>query len=1161
MDAGAPRALGCRYLSAQAQSRRLPSLRFSLPLFLTIPSRFSLPTFFRLHHFPLLTMVDACETRLDIHLRGRALRDMDLFSKSDPFAVLYIDAAGSGAGDHLSPTGLAFDESHRRSSISTASSRRSAGSSSRSHRRRSDAAPTRPWGSSSDIPVRPAGRSRDAGLPPPMPSGGVRPAAATAFATEAAAGAAVGEKKKKKSRHRDGSWSQRAAAAAADARRWTRVGVTETIPNQLNPQWVASFEVPYFFERTQWLCVKVYDRDTRADQFDDLSAHDFIGEASIRIPELVRANGQAAEVSLACEKRPGASNGWVTFVAEEVSTLKQAVHLDFGVEHIRPRAAGVLGLGTAAVRLNISRLQEVGRDWLRVHQSGVGVPSARAKGCFNFPRHTVNTQKLCRGDPLQPMRVSIVTERAGKERLVAEAEVNLRQLVNTKRIPLGCEGKDAGSLVVHAARLSSSASFLDYIMGGCEVSLVVGVDFTASNGDPSSPGTLHYTDRRYPNEYELAIRAVGDILALYDTDQVFQAYGFGGKLPPDYATASHCFALNGTDSPDCAGIDGVLNAYRAALEHVRLSGPTVFSEILDRVATDCANQRVTQATQRYSILLLITDGTINDLEATMEQLIRASRLPISVVILGVGDADWTDMTLLDADDEESPLHALVERDIVQFVPFRSYRNTPEVLASKVLEEIPGQLLGFMKSRDIRPNPPVPLGTASSLPPAVPPLSPTHPAPLTAIAPPLSEGTFCSPQSTIITPRTSHLVGVSPAMTHVVTSKIGEVASATASAAVLAATAAAPDRTGPPIEVGEREQYERQDGVSSSGSRRRRHRRHDIEGGSDYALRPPGYPPARHYGTDGDGSGGGRRHRQSSGDRFAAREAARAATRTAERAATAAATGVPAAADDWGASPLVVTGTPSSPVPPSSPMNAAATPGARMPHRPRPSPPSVLSETAAAAAVGSSSPQQVASEGYGVPDRGDGARRQLAASTTAVLPAPTSRFVMSANTSDLLQVPKLPSSLNDDGAEEERIIGDDEATDDSEDIDFRMMEQQLAAQQRLLAEQQARLESRRRRPSTTASRSRSSRRVRGAAAVAGVAAVDAAATPPTHGPSAAVAWRDAGDGPGAADAAALRWQQMLADDAPPAASVAPVPIPRRSRGVGSRRADQLSAEEI
>ncbi|GAB0495822.1 hypothetical protein MMPV_007129 [Pyropia vietnamensis] len=1071
-------------------------------------------------------MVEACETRLDIHLRGRALRDMDIFSKSDPFAVLYLDAAGSSAGDPRASNDCASESTHRMS-MSVASSRRSSGSSSRS-RRWSEAQATRPWGSTSDIPVEPrsSGRTRDAGLPPPVPSCTGRPLSSGSPAAVAGTG-----ERKKKSRYRD-SWSKRAEAAAADARRWTRVGVTETIQNQLNPQWVASFEVPYFFERTQWLLVKVYDRDSKADQYEDLSVHDFIGEAALRVPELVRASGQTVEVALTSAKRPGGANGWVTFVAEEVSTLKQTVDLDFGVEHIRPRAAGMLGLGTAAVRLNISRLQEVGRDWLRVHQSGVGVPSARAKGCFNFPRHTINTQKLCRGDPLQPMRVSILTERMGKERLVAEAEVNLRQLVNSKRIPMVCEGKEAGSLVVHAARLSSSASFLDYIMGGCEVSLVVGIDFTASNGDPSSPGTLHYTDRRRPNEYELAIRAVGDILALYDTDQVFQAYGFGGKLPPDYATASHCFELNGTDNPDCVGIDGVLEAYRSALDHVRLSGPTVFSEILDRVAREVADQRVTQASQRYSILLLITDGTINDIEATMEQIIRASRLPISVVILGVGDADWTDMNLLDADDAESPLHALVERDIVQFVPFRSYRATPEVLASKVLEEIPAQLLGFMKSRDIKPNPPVPLG-----PPPPPPVAATPPAASSQAALVATSGAV-PPLAPLPPPTPSGDLppgGVSPAMTHVVTSKVGEMASATASAAVLAATSAAtPRSTTWDGGNGEAAGLDRNTDDSDSDDSRRRHRRSrrhrhhhsrshrrqssDDSGGRERAQRPPGYPPGppgRAAVGDNDSDGGRRRHRTSD-DRRADRDARRAAERAAERAAAAAAIGVPAAAEDWGTAPVMVTGSPAAP-------------------GPSPGPPPPMPAVPAAAAAATRPPRRP---------------RSAASPPVAALPmAP----VPVAPPPDVRDPPSDGEPLNDEDVEEQ---------DDMDEAELLIMEQQrallaqLQLQQQMLAEQQARLDSRRRRSSAAVTRVRTARRTDIAETVAAGAGPPPGAAPPVLPASAPT-----GTGGHDAAAAARRWQQQAADDAPRATSAAAAAQRPHRAARGSRRGERWAAEDI
>ena len=38
---------------------------------------------------------------------------------------------------------------------------------------------------------------------------------------------------------------------------------------------------------------------------------------------------------------------------------------------------------------------------------------------------------------------------------------------------------------------------MDYIKGGLRLNLVVAVDMTASNGDPSHPHSLHYINQRY----------------------------------------------------------------------------------------------------------------------------------------------------------------------------------------------------------------------------------------------------------------------------------------------------------------------------------------------------------------------------------------------------------------------------------------------------------------------------------------------------------------------------------------------------------------------------------------------------------------------------------------------------------------------------------------
>ena len=98
---------------------------------------------------------------------------------------------------------------------------------------------------------------------------------------------------------------------------------------------------------------------------------------------------------------------------------------------------------------------------------------------------------------------------------------------------------------------------------------------------------------------------------------------------------------------------------------------------------------------------------INDMQKTIDQIVRGSQLPLSIVIVGVGSEDFESMDILDADDV--PLYSMkykreMSADIVQFVPYREFRGNPQLLAREVLDEIPGQLLGFMKKNNIDPLP-------------------------------------------------------------------------------------------------------------------------------------------------------------------------------------------------------------------------------------------------------------------------------------------------------------------------------------------------------------------------------------------------------------------------------------------------------------------------
>lgn len=50
------------------------------------------------------------------------------------------------------------------------------------------------------------------------------------------------------------------------------------------------------------------------------------------------------------------------------------------------------------------------------------------------------------------------------------------------------------------------------------------------------------------------------------------------------------------------------------------------------------------------ILLILTDGAIHDMEECKDSLIKAAYLPMSIIIIGVGNADFSLMDELDGDD-------------------------------------------------------------------------------------------------------------------------------------------------------------------------------------------------------------------------------------------------------------------------------------------------------------------------------------------------------------------------------------------------------------------------------------------------------------------------------------------------------------------------------
>lgn len=110
----------------------------------------------------------------------------------------------------------------------------------------------------------------------------------------------------------------------------------------------------------------------------------------------------------------------------------------------------------------------------------------------------------------------------------------------------------------------------------------------------------------------------------------------------------------------------------------------------------------------YSVLLIITDGEIHDKDETMNLILQSARLPLSIIIIGVGNEDFSTMKFLDGDDELKKLAkgGQTVRDLVQFVAYNEYQGDVQKLAQEVLEELPSQLVNYKLLMGKKPNPPI-----------------------------------------------------------------------------------------------------------------------------------------------------------------------------------------------------------------------------------------------------------------------------------------------------------------------------------------------------------------------------------------------------------------------------------------------------------------------
>ncbi|XP_075667004.1 protein BONZAI 3-like [Castanea sativa] len=498
------------------------------------------------------------------------------------------------------------------------------------------------------------------------------------------------------------------------------LGRTEVVLNSLIPAWIEKVTVAFKFEIVQPLVFHVYDVDSKYHNVPvkmlKLNDQEFLGEATCVLSEIMTK--QTRSLTLNLNNKNGHMSlrnlGTLTIHAEETVSSRICVEMVVHCSHLDNKDL----FSKSDPFLRISRIVE----------SGGSVPICKTE----VVKDNLNPiwKPLCLsiqqfGSKDNPLIIECFDfNSSGNHVLIGKLQKSVADLekLHIERsganltLPSPHHGHDKvlkGQLFVDQFCEKQQYSFLDYISSGFELNFMVAVDFTASNGNPRNPDSLHYIDPSGQlNSYQRAILEVGEVIQFYDSDRRFPAWGFGGRTID--GTTSHCFNLNGsTGAVEVEGVEGIMAAYARALHNVALAGPTLFGPVIN-TAAHIAGQSISYNRNKYFVLLIITDGVITDLQETKDTLVKASDLPLSILIVGVGGADFREMEVLDADNGrrlESSTGRVATRDIVQFVPMREVHSGQISVVQALLEELPGQFLTYMRSRDI--NLPGPLHAAST----------------------------------------------------------------------------------------------------------------------------------------------------------------------------------------------------------------------------------------------------------------------------------------------------------------------------------------------------------------------------------------------------------------------------------------------------------------
>ena len=242
------------------------------------------------------------------------------------------------------------------------------------------------------------------------------------------------------------------------------------------------------------------------------------------------------------------------------------------------------------------------------------------------------------------------------------------------------------NLIIRVNTNINNSDFVDYLKAGIKINSYIGIDF--SNKEEHILALKE-------NQYIKCVSGLRE--ALFGFVRNFEVYGYGANILNPEINNPGFFNLSLNENPNLKGLTEISNAYNNCLNNINFSeNNNILSPLLKHIGKRIYEKK---ELMKYNIFfLLIRKSPKNeDFQNCIDFLIENSHIPLSIIIIGIGDDQNEFNNIKDLYNNQIHSNGIKKlRNNIFFISMKECNFDGNILKNICLKEIPNQMVEFYK---------------------------------------------------------------------------------------------------------------------------------------------------------------------------------------------------------------------------------------------------------------------------------------------------------------------------------------------------------------------------------------------------------------------------------------------------------------------------------